>query len=113
MKISHNDLIEWANSLHSKRDPDFIEKWLALEKNPIGAVDALAIFLAKSFVDGAVSFDTASTLLNQTMPVIGFETASQRFWQIYTALEDFELVENPGAEARMRVRSVLELENEI
>ena len=113
MSIEYRDLIEWADTIHTERAPDFIDKWLALQEDPSQAVDQLALFLARSFVEGAVSFDIANTIFNQTMPVIGFDEAPPTFWQFYAAFEDYEHLDSPAVQAHQRIKSELSAINEI
>ena len=113
MSAEYKDLIKWADTVYTERDADFIEKWLAANKNKCEAVNDLALFLAKGYINDAISFDIASTLFNQVMPVIGFDEAPELFWSFYTAFEDYELQKEPGADAKNRIKRELLALNEI
>ena len=113
MNTEFQQLIEWADTDYTERDSEFIDKWLSGKDDVFSTVDNLALFLAKSYVDGSISFDIVSTLLNQTMPVIDFEKKPEVFWSFYLAFEDFELLENPDKKAKLRIKSELAAINAI
>ncbi len=113
MSIECKDLVEWADTVHTERDADFIDKWLDAYRNKGEAVNDLALFIAKCYVNGSIGFDIASTLFNQVMPVIGFDEAPELFWLLYSAFEDYELLDEPDAGAKARIKRELSAMNEI
>jgi hypothetical protein len=113
MKAAYQKLIEWADTDYTDRDPDYIDKWLAKEVDIFIAVDELAIFLARSYSEGNISFDIASTIFNQTMPVIDFNKSAEAFWIFYLAFEDFEHLDEPEDLARSRIKEELSAMNAI
>ena len=104
--MKYTALLEWAAEPVTGKNSNFIEEWYS-KLESIDELDALAIWLAESFVDGEVKYDIASVLFNQIMPVVGFEEAPRVFWLFYDAFEDFEISEKPDEEAVVSIRSVL------
>ena len=69
-------------------------------------LSALAEKIGADFLAGNMSFEAANGLLNDLMPLIGFESAPPRFWQYYVAFEDFETALNPNIDARAAIAAV-------
>ena len=106
--MSYSELVDWAKRLvNDDVDDGFLEKWYAKLSDKDTEIDNLAIWLAKEFIDRIVDFEVASTIFNQVMPVVGFDSAPKIFWKFYVAFEDFENSNNPDEEARPRIKEEL------
>ena len=70
-------------------------------------LDAVAIQLAHDFVNRRIGFQAANGLLNQLMPLIGFDAAPRTFWAYYTAFENHETSVDPESTARNEVAALL------
>ncbi len=113
MITEYEELLAWAETNSSSRDYSCVEKWLSGKADKYSAVDDLAIFLAISYIDAAIAYNTASNLFNQIMSDIEFSQVPEVFWRMYIAFEDFEILEDPDALAKPRIRSELEALNAI
>jgi hypothetical protein len=67
----------------------------------------LAERVGADFLAGRINFVAANGLLNQLMPLAGFEDAPRRFWQFYVAFEDFETSDSPDTDARSAVAALV------
>ena len=67
----------------------------------------MAESIGAAFLAGRIDFISANGLLNQLMPLAGFESAPKRFWQYYTAFEDFETVDDPDTSAKAAVSALI------
>ena len=98
--------------VHLTQQPSFnkrvLEKWAATA--PEQALDTLiddySLFVARSFLDGALDFWTADDALNQVMVALEFE-APKIFWEVYTTFEDYEVSDNPDGEAIEKIREMV------
>jgi hypothetical protein len=103
--MTYDELVAtYAGSGHAA---GVVHRWYQETAPSDQALVGLAEVAAKQFVDGEIDFRTASGLLNQLMPLIGFESAPRRFWEFYTALEDFETLDDPEQAARPAIARLL------
>ena len=87
-------------------DSATVKAWY-IENSPSGAtLSALAESIGIAFLAGRINFNAANGLLNQVMPLVGFESAPPRFWQYYTALEEFETSNDPDTHAKPAVSAL-------
>ena len=93
------------NTLAKEGDP--LRDWLSSLRNPEEELGHIAESIGRAFLDRRLSYDTASALLNQLMPRIGFEAAPVRFWEVYVAFEDAETAQDPERDAMVRVEALL------
>ena len=108
-----SNLVQWIDTEVALRDSDFLDKWVLSLDSLSTSLDKFAVELSKSYLDKDTSFDEANGLLNQIMPIVGFEEAPKIFWQFYIAFEDYEMLEKPDAQTRKRIKIELEKLNEI
>ena len=108
-----SSLVQWIDTEVENRDTNFLDNWFSSLNSVSGTLDKLAIDLAKSFLKGCSSYDQVNGLLNQIMPIAGFEKAPRVFWQFYIAFEDFEHLDNPRSDAMLRIEKELRELNEI
>jgi hypothetical protein len=87
--------------------PEVVRRWCQRTTPSSEALVALAEAVAKQFVEGRIDFQVASGLFNQLMPLVGFDAAPLRFWKLYVALEDFEVLEEPNQSARLAVARLI------
>jgi len=108
-----SNLVHWIDTEIEDRDPKFLDNWFSSLTSAPSTLDKFAVDLAKSFINGGSSFDQANGLLNQIMPIAGFEKAPKIFWQFYIAFEDYEHLDEPKQEAMLRIEKELIDLNEI
>ena len=84
-------------------DPGIVDAWHQAQLPSDDDLVALAERIGAAFLAGHIKFETANGLLNQLMPLVGFEAAPPRFCQYYVAFEDFETSTNPDIDARSAV----------
>ena len=108
-----SNLVQWIGKEIDVRDPDFLDKWVLSLNSLSSNLDQFAIDLSRSYLSKKASFDEANGLLNQIMPIVGFDEAPKIFWQFYIAFEDYEHLDKPDIEARKRIKTELEKINEI
>ena len=111
--MDYSELLKWADEPETEENKEFVDSWFAALEKKDEELNSLAIWLAKSFLSNEIDYEIANTILNQVMPVVGFEEAPKIFWKFYIAFEDFETSTNPNAEARLRIQSELEAINGI
>jgi hypothetical protein len=87
-------------------DSVIVEHWYA-DSSPSGeSLSYLAESIGAAFLAGRIDFDAASGLLNKLMPLVGFEAAPTRFWQYYTAFEDFGTSNDPDTDAKPAISAL-------
>jgi hypothetical protein len=98
------DLIEAYRA--SDGNPAAVGEWWA--RNALGpdGLDALAERIGALYLSGALTYALANGLMNQLMPLAGWDNAPKRFWQYYVALEDSETLADPDLQARLAVQAV-------
>ena len=99
-----DDLIQ--SYLAADLDAGIVQAWYQTHVPSGDALSALAESVGAEFLAGQMNFEAANGLLNQLMPLIGFEAAPRRFWQYYVAFEDFETSSNPDSDARSAVAAL-------
>jgi hypothetical protein len=99
------DLIEAYVAAADGRE--VVRTWYAQTAPTDCLLDAVAIQLAHDFVNRRIGFLAANGLLNQLMPLIGFEAAPRTFWAYYTAFESHETSDDPESTARSEVAALL------
>ena len=87
-------------------DSATVEAWYVANSPSPGALSAIAGSIGAAFLGGRIGFDAANGLLNQLMPLAGFESAPTRFWQYYTAFEDSETANDPDTHAKSAVSAL-------
>jgi len=102
---SFDDLIQ--SYLVADLDASIVEAWYWKHTPSDETLSALAESIGAGFLAGNINFTTANGLLNQLMPLIGFEAAPQRFWDYYVAFEDFEASTNPDSDARSTITALV------
>ena len=70
-------------------------------------LDDLADALARQYVAGDLDYSTANGAMNWLMPVAGFESAPERFWEVYEGLERGETEDPPGANSRPMILAMV------
>jgi hypothetical protein len=99
-----DDLIDAYTA--SGLDSATVKAWY-VENSPSGETrSALAESIGAAFLADRIDFNAANGLLNQLMPLAGFESAPPRFWQYYTAFEDSETSNDPGTHAKPAVSAL-------
>ena len=86
--------------------PGTVQSWYSEHQPSIGALSLLAESIGAAFLERKIDFETASGLMNQLMPCVGFDTAPHRFWQYYVAFENFEASRNPDEDARPAIQEI-------
>ena len=87
-------------------DSATVKAWY-VENSPSGeTLSALAESIGAAFLADRIDFNAANGLLNQLMPLAGFEYAPRRFWQYYTAFEDSETSNDPDTHAKPAVSAL-------
>lgn len=99
--------------ISSNHDSSILESWIQKTANQDTELDNLAICLGKLFVAGEISFDNANDILNDLMPIKGFEEAPIIFWKLYEGFENFEGVEDPDQKAKSVIEEILKEINTI
>ena len=90
----------------SGMDSTTVSAWYA-QYSPSGdAFSELAETIGAAFLGRDIDFDLANSLLNQLMPLAGFDSAPTRFWQYYIAFEDSETSNDPDTYARPAVTAI-------
>jgi hypothetical protein len=92
--------------LTSNLDASVVDVWYRMHVPSSETLSALAESIGAEFLAGRVSFVAANGLLNQLMPLAGFEAAPPRFWQFYVAFEDSEVSTSPDSAARPAVAAL-------
>ena len=87
-------------------DPSVVDDWWGRSPLPTNRLVALAEEIGRLYLVGQLTYPLANGLMNQLMPLVGFEQAPHRFWQYYAAFEDAETVAEPDAKARTAVQEV-------
>jgi hypothetical protein len=111
--MKYSKLLQWAEKPHWERNDSYIDVWVSQLKSRNEELNELAVFLAKGFCHRELSYETASTLFNQIMPVVGFDSAPSIFWGFYVAFEDYEISTDPNREAVSRIETELKNINAI
>jgi hypothetical protein len=70
-------------------------------------VDALAVEIARAYVNGRIDFPAASAALTSVMVWCNWE-APAKFWEFFLAFEDLEIHEDPGPVGMSQVGIVLD-----
>ena len=83
-----------------------VASWWAIHLPSPPELVALAERLGSLYTTGAISYPVANGLMNQLMPLAGWEDAPQRFWDYYLAFEDAEAFEDPDSRAKLAVLAV-------
>ena len=99
-----DDLIQ--SYLAADLDPGIVEAWYQQHSPSHESLSEVAESIGAKFLAGQINFITANGLLNQLMPLAGFEAAPKRFWQYYVAFENFETSVSPDTEARSAVAAL-------
>ena len=99
-----DDLIQ--SYIVADQGPDVVRAWYQKQSPPGEVLSALAERIGAAFLSGQVSFGVANGLLNQLMPLVGFEAAPKRFWQYYVAFENSETSASPDSDARSAVAAL-------
>lgn len=99
-----SDLIEAYTTAADGRE--LVRAWFAQTVPTDWLLDAVAIQLGHDFVDRRIGFLTANGLLNQLMPLIGFEAAPRTFCAYYIAFENHETSDDPESTARSEVAAL-------
>jgi hypothetical protein len=97
-------IVSYSNSPNDTTELVF---WLSLHKNDEQKINELAVSIARKFIEKEISFEIANGLLNDIMPVLGFEEAPKIFWTIYVGFENFETSESPEKEIRKSISNIL------
>jgi hypothetical protein len=84
-------------------DPSVVHRWYERNAPSEKSLSTLAEVIGEAFVSSRIDFNTASGLLNQLMPLLGFEAAPRRFWEYYIAFENFETNPEPDTSARAAI----------
>lgn len=83
-----------------------VKAWYAASSPSGERLSALAENIGSAFLAGRVNFASANGLLNQLMPLAGFESAPKRFWQYYIAFENSETADDPDTNAKAAVAAL-------
>lgn len=103
--MTHKELVR--EYIGKDFDSSVLESWYTGLMEIDTELDDLAIYLGQAFVKGEISFDTANGILNQLMPLRGFDEAPETFWKFYSGFEDFEVIDHPSAEAKIKIIEIL------
>ena len=87
-------------------DSAVVEVWYQDNAPSAETLSALAERIGTTFLAGQIDFAVANGLLNQLMPLAGFDSAPKRFWQYYVAFEDSETSHSPDQDARSAVAAL-------
>jgi hypothetical protein len=99
-----NALVEAYSA--SGMDSASVKAWYAENSPSAESLSQLAEGIGAIFLSRRIDFSVASGLLNQLMPLAGFESAPARFWQYYTAFENCETSSDPDTHARQAVSAL-------
>jgi hypothetical protein len=99
-----DDLIK--SYLAADLEPGIVQAWYREHSPSDEALSALAESIGAMFLAGQINFMAANGLLNDLMPLAGFEAAPKRFWQYYIAFEDYETSTSPDSDARSAVAAL-------
>ncbi|TKB78380.1 MAG: hypothetical protein E8D42_10820 [Nitrospira sp.] len=103
MKIV-DELIE--TYLATQLDATTVRSWYQRCQPSEELLSAVAERIGSAFLARRLDFEAASGLLNQLMPLVGFETAPRRFWEFYVAFENAECSGNSDRCARQAVKAL-------
>ena len=87
-------------------DNSVVEKWCAanpLNENQWGL---LAERIGTSYLENRITYQVANGLMNELMPVAGWDSAPERFWEYFIAFEDGEVLEEPDENVRKAVSAI-------
>lgn len=90
----------------SGMDSAVVKAWYAENAPSTEALSRLAEGIASAFLSGRIDYSAASGLLNQLMPLAGFESAPGRLWRYYIAFEDAETSSDPDTHAKQAVSTL-------
>jgi hypothetical protein len=87
-------------------DSSVVSRWW--DRSPPSPDQLIAVSeeIGALYLAGQLTYALASGLMNQLMPLAGWEQAPQRFWQYYVAFEDAETLAEPDPQARLAVQAV-------
>lgn len=102
---SFDELIQ--SYLAANLDAGIVEAWYQKHAPSDETLSALAESIGAEFLVRNINFAAANGLLNQLMPLAGFEAAPRRFWEYYVVFEDFETSINPDSDARSAVAALV------
>ena len=103
--MTHDELIR--EYTHSGFDRSVLASWYKHLSEIDATLDDLSIYLGRSYVNGEIPFDTANGVLNQLMPLRGFDEAPLTFWKFYVGFEDFEGRTGFDVAAKSRITGIL------
>jgi hypothetical protein len=98
------DLIKSYES--SGMDSACVSDWYAAISPSDEMLSAIANHIGAEFLASHIGFNVANGLLNQLMPLVGFEAAPKGFWDYYIAFEDSETSNDPDTHARTAVTTL-------
>jgi hypothetical protein len=101
---SFDDLIQ--SYVVADLEPGIVQAWYRRHSPSDEALSVLAERIGAMFLTGQINFVAANGLLNQLMPLAGYEAAPKRFWQYYVAFEDCETSISPDSDARSAVAAL-------
>jgi hypothetical protein len=90
----------------SDGDSSVVSLWWEHSPPSADQLVALSHEIGARYLAGQLTYPLASGLMNQLMPLAGWEQAPQRFWQYYVAFEDAETLAEPDMQARLAVQAV-------
>lgn len=88
-------------------DPSAVTAWWKRSRPSPDLLVALAEEIGALYLAGGLTYSLANGLMNQLMPLVGWEHAPKRFWQYYVAFEDSETLAEPDPQARLAVQAVV------
>ncbi|NII10148.1 hypothetical protein [Oleiagrimonas sp. C23AA] len=90
----------------SEGDSAVVSDWWQSNRPDQDTLVALAGSIGALYLSRALSYAFANGLMNQLMPLAGWEDAPKLFWQYYLAFEDAETLAEPDPQARLAVMAV-------
>ena len=90
----------------SDGDPSVVAAWWARDPPVPAELVAVSEQIGAMYLSSSLTYSLANGLMNQLMPLAGWEAAPVRFWQYYVALEDAETLADPDPQAKLAVQAV-------
>ena len=87
-------------------DESVVESWCAAHPMSVDGWIGLAEYIGAAFLDHRITYEVANGLMNELMPIAGWNAAPKRFWEYYIAFEDGEVLEEPDEFVRKAVMAV-------
>ena len=83
-----------------------VDSWCAENSLDESGWVALAESIGTHYLEGQILYSVANDLMNELMPIAGWNSAPKRFWEYYIAFEDGGTLDEPDEQVRKAVLAV-------